>query len=133
MPTIQSKSSKSFDELLNSVEQLNISDLERFVSRVIELQAKRRARSLPKVEVQLLKKINQGLPPGIQERYKELNTKRRAETLTSGEHQELLKLVDQIENANVERIKNLAKLARIRGITLTILMKDLDIHPPAYE
>lgn len=133
MPTVQSKSSKSFDELLNSVEQLNLSDLEQFVSRVIELQAKRRARNLPKVEAQLLKKINKGLPPGIQKRYKELNAKRRAETLTSEEHQELLQLIDQIEYANVERIKNLAKLARIRGITLTALMKDLDINPPAYE
>jgi len=133
MPTVQSKSSKSFDELLNSVEQLNLSDLEQFVSRVIELQAKRRARNLPKVEAQLLKKINKGLSPGIQKRYKELNAKRRAEMLTSEEHQELLQLIDQIEHANVERIKNLAKLARVRGITLTALMKDLDIHPPAYE
>ena len=53
--------------------------------------------------------------------------------LTSEEHQELLQLIDQIENANVERIKYLAELARIRGTTLTALMEDLEIHPPAYE
>ena len=63
----------------------------------------------------------------------ELNAKRKAETLTSDEHQELLYLIDQIEKANVERVKHLAELARIRGTTLAAVMKDLDIRTPAYE
>lgn len=133
MPAIQSKSSVSFDELLNTAEQLSLAELERLVSRAIELRAKRSARSLPKVEAQLLKKINQGLPLEIQKRFRELNAKRKAETLTPEEHQELLRLIDQIESANVKRVKYLAELAGIRGVTLTALMEDLDIRPPAYE
>jgi len=119
--------------MLDNVEQLDLPDLEQFVSRVIELQAKRRARNLPKIEAQLLKKINKGLPRDVRKQFDALNAKRRAETLTSGEHRKLLQLIEQIENANVERVKNLAELARIRGMTLTALMKDLEIQPPAYE
>jgi hypothetical protein len=123
----------SFDELLNSVAQLSLSELERFVLRVIELQAKRRAPNLPKDEARLLKKINQGLPPEIQKRYSELNAKRKAETLTPEEHQELLQLTGRIEKSDAERVKYLAKLARVRGTSLTALMKELDIRHPAYE
>jgi len=133
MPVVQTKSHLTFDDLLSGVEQLSSSNLEQFVFRVIELQAKRRAPNLPKDEAQLLKMINKGLPLDIQIRYKELNAKRKAETLTPNEHEELLHLIDQIELANAERVKYLAELARIRGTTLTALMQDLDIRPPAYE
>jgi len=133
MSTPRSKSAISFNKMLDNVEQLDLPDLEQFVSRVIELQAKRRARNLPKIEAQLLKKINKGLPRDVRKQFDALNAKRRAETLTSGEHRKLLQLIEQIENANVERVKNLAELARIRGMTLTALMKDLEIQPPAYE
>jgi hypothetical protein len=83
-------------------------------------------------EAELLSKINQGLPPDIQQRYGELVAKRKAETLTPDEHQELLGLVGQIEKADVERIKHLIDLARLRGISLTALMKDLGIRTPTY-
>lgn len=77
------------------------------------------------------RKINKGLPPSLQQRYKELDARRKAETLTSSEYQELLRLIDEIENANVERIRCLAELAHIRETTLTDLMNELEIHPPA--
>lgn len=133
MSDVQNNSSLSFDELLNSVERLSLSELEQFMFRVIELRAKRRALNLSKNEAQLLKKINHGLPPEIQKRYIELNAKRKAETLTSKEHKELLGLIDQIEKSDAQRVKYLAELARIRGTSLTALMKELDIRPPAYE
>lgn len=133
MSAVQNNSHLSFDELLNSVEQLSLSELEQFVFRVIELRAKRRAPNLSKDQAQLLKKINQGLSPDIQKRYNELNAKRKAETLTPEEHQELLQLTDQIEKSDAERVKYLAELAQLRGISLTALMKELDIRPPAYE
>jgi len=73
------------------------------------------------------------LPPDIQKHYNELNAKRKAETLTPEEHQELLQLIDRIEKSDAQRVKYLAELAQIRGISLTALMKELDIRPPAYE
>jgi hypothetical protein len=78
-------------------------------------------------------KINQGPPSDIQRRFRKLNRKRKAETITPEEHQELLALIDRIEQFDVERVKYLAELANLRGKSLTALMKELDIHPPAYE
>jgi hypothetical protein len=132
MSTIEIKSQVSLDELLNGVAQLSLSELEYFVSQVLALQAQRKSPSLPKGEAELLLKINQGLPPDTQTRYDELVAKRRAETLTPDEHQELLRLIDQIERADGERVKYMVDLARLRGTSLTALMKDLGIHPPAY-
>ncbi len=54
------------------------------------------------------------------------------ETLTQEEHQELLAFTAQIEKADAERMKYLAELARIRGVSLDLLMEELEIHPPAY-
>ncbi len=84
-------------------------------------------------ETELLLKINQGLPFDTQKRYDGLVAKRKAETLTLDEHQELLGLIEQIEKSDAERVKHLADLARLRGTTLTALMKDLGIRLPAYD
>ena len=80
-------------------------------------------------ESELLKEINRGLPPEIWQRYDELVAERRDETLTESEHRELLALGDQIEAAHVHRIALLAELARLRGVELDALMKQLGIGP----
>jgi hypothetical protein len=132
MVTIQIKSQVSLDELLNGVAQLSLPELERFVLQVIALQAQRKSPNLRKDEAELLLKINQGLPFDTQKRYDELVAKRKAETMTPDEHQELLRLIEQIEKSDAERVKNLVDLAHLRGTSLTALMEDLGIHPPAY-
>jgi hypothetical protein len=132
MPTIEVRSQVSLDELLNGVAQLDTPELERFVSQVLTLRAKRIAPCLPEQEAGLLEKINQGLSPEAQQRYDNLTAKRRAETLTSEEHQELLTLIDCIERADAERAQALADLAWLRKMSLTTLMNALGIHPPDY-
>jgi len=101
------------------------------VSQVIALRAKRQAPSLPQVEAELLLKINAGVPPDIQERYDELLAKRQAETLTPDEYAELLRLTEQVEELEVQRVEYLVALARLRGTSLTALMADLGLRPPA--
>jgi hypothetical protein len=133
MTTVQSRPLPVVDELLNNVGQLNLPELDQFVFRVIMLRAQRRAPNLSKTETELLMKINQGTPPDIQRRFRKLNHKRKAEAITPEEHQELLALIGQIEQFDVERVKCLAELANLRGLSLTALMKELDIHPPTYE
>lgn len=123
----------SSDELLHYVSQLNLPELEQFVFRVIALRAQRHAPNLSKTETDLLLKINLGAPPDLQQRFRELNRKRRAEKITPEEHQELLALIDRIEQFDVERVKYLAELAKLRGTSLKALTRELDIHPPAYE
>ncbi|MBW4611973.1 MAG: STAS/SEC14 domain-containing protein [Desmonostoc vinosum HA7617-LM4] len=116
------------EELLKAVEQLNLSELEQFVSQVIVLQAQRKATRLPQVEAELLLKINQGIPANIQRNYEELVAKREDEILTDDEHQKLLQLTEKIETIQAQRIETLAELARLRGISLTVLMENLGIH-----
>lgn len=132
MPVIQVEAQVPAAELLKAVEQLSQPDLEQFVSQVVALRAKRHAPSLPRVESELLLKINQGVPSDIQKRYNELIAKRQAETLTSDEYQELLRLTQQVEEFEVRRVEYLAELARLRGTSLTTLMENLEIRPPAY-
>jgi LAS superfamily LD-carboxypeptidase LdcB len=115
-------------ELLKAVEQLNLSELEQFVSQVIVLQAQRKANRLPQAEAELLLKINQGIPANLQRDYKELIAKRDDEILTEDEYQKLLQLTEEIEKIQAQRIENLAELARLRGISLSTLMENLGIH-----
>ena len=119
MQTVQITSTVSFDELLHSVNQLSLPDLEHFVSRTLALLARRKAPSLPKNEAELLLKINQGLPPIVQKRYDELTAKRRSDTIKAEELQELLGLINLIEKSDAERIRNLAQLAHLRQTSLT--------------
>ena len=132
MPTVQVKAQLSSDDLMHAVKQLNPSELEGFVSQIIAFQAHQKAPGLSKDEAELLLKINQGVPPDIQDRYDELITKRKSETLTPEEYDELLRITDQVEKLDAERLKYLEELACIREISLTALMEDLQIQTPTY-
>ncbi len=122
----------SLDELFKAVEQLNKTDLERFLSQIIVLIAQRQAFNLPQSEAELLLKINQSIPSDTQKYYNELILKRYAEKLTNDEHRELLHLTEQIEKLQAQRIEYLADLARLRGITLSTLMENLGIQTQIY-
>jgi hypothetical protein len=132
MPVVQVEAQLPTDELLKAVGQLNQSDLEQFVSQVIALRAKRQAPSLTRIESDLLLKINEGIPSDTQARYSELIARRQSETLTPDEYEELLRLTQQVEKLETRRVKYLAELARLRGTSITALMKKLGIRPPAH-
>lgn len=76
-------------------------------------------------ETELLSRINQGLPEDASHRYHELMTKRRAGALTPEEHRELLRLTDTDEALQAERARYLADLARLRGVSLSVLVESL--------
>jgi hypothetical protein len=130
MPTIHIDAQVSPDELLTAVDQLGTTELDRFVSRVLSLQARRKAPSLPPEEEALIVEINRGLPADVHDRLRLLDEKRADETLTPEEHAELLRLVDQLEDLQVQRVEKLSRLARLRGVSLTALMDTLGIRPP---
>ncbi len=132
MTTVQVAAQVSTDELLKAVSQLSQPELEQFASRVIALEAQRKAPSLPRAEAELLLKINRGVPPEVQRRYDELIIKRRAESLTPDEYDELLRLTDQVEDSEARRLEHLAELARLRKTSLPALMKTWSIRTPAY-
>lgn len=131
MATVQIKSDIGVEQLLEGVAQLETVELERFLIQASLLLAQRKDAALSTTESDLLKKINQGLPTDIQQRYDDLREKLRCEELSSAEHKELLALVDVVEQASVERMQSLLALSELRQISLDVLLQQLDIHPPA--
>ena len=132
MTTVQVEAQLTTDELLRAVQQLDKTELEKFVFNVVNLRAKQQAPSLPKNEAELLQKINQGLPKEILDKYNELVAKRQAENLTPDEHNELLELTDQVEKLEAHRVEYLAEMARLRQTSMTDLMSSLGIQSPSY-
>ena len=113
--------------LLSAVEQLGAAELDGFVSQVLMLRARRRARSLPAAEAELLLRINRGLPPELRARVDYLEERREAESLTPEEHGELLTTVERIEALEAQRVEDLTKLAALRGVSLPALLEHLGI------
>ena len=134
MPKVQvtSQIEIDFDEVLKGVARLENSELEQITEKIIALRAQRRAPSLPQNEAELLQKINRGVPPEVRQRCTELNTRLQEEIITPEEQNELLELTDQIEWADAERIRNLAKLAELRKISIDSLMDQLNLHRSIY-
>ena len=131
MASIKTTSENSFTSLLQKVEQLEISDLEKFVENVLKIRARKIAPSLSKKESALLKKINKPLPKKTQARFEVLNNKRQLETLTKLEQVKLIEITKKFEALNVTRLKALADLSKIRQLPVRDLMKQLGIIPKA--
>ena len=129
MSAVQEKTALAFDELLKAVEQLSPDDLEHLMKQVLALQAQHKAPCLPATEADLLLTINRCLPAEEQTRFDSLVAKRQANTLTAEEYQELIHMTDEIEKCDAQRIQSLAELARLRGISLKVLMDELGICP----
>jgi len=121
------------NEFLGGISQLGISEIERFLSDVSMILARRKASSLSARESILLKKIGQGVPHTIQNRYDGLQKKVLAENISAEEHQELLGMIDTVEKADADRLKSLIELSQLRQFSLDKVMSQLGIHqPPAY-
>jgi hypothetical protein len=131
MPTINIQADISVDVLVKAAEQLSETELRHFTSQVLALNAKRTAPSVTQEEAELLLHINSRLPEDVQRRYDELIVKRDAETLDDEEHEELLRLTQQVEAFDVARVQALSQLAARRGMTLSALMRQLEIVTPA--
>jgi hypothetical protein len=108
---------------------------DRYVLNLLRQQLMRNERTPPHLsreEAELLQKINRGLPEATWERYRALKLKRDDETLTPEEHAELIALTDAIEGWNVQRLEIVSRLAKLRGIQLPEMMKELGLLPPSH-
>lgn len=133
MSYIEVQTQLPVDKLVKAVGQLNQADFEQFVQQVLALHAQSQSPGVSDVEADLLQKINQGLPPAIQQQYQALRAKLEDETLTLAEHTELLELTDQVENMEAQRMTHLAELARLRQISISELMRQLGVGDVADE
>jgi hypothetical protein len=121
----------STEQLLEAIAQLPSPELETFVVQVLKLRAQRQIPHLSPSESELLLKINQSIPYPLQARFDHLVIKRQELTITEIELAELIDITEQAELLNAERMAALAELATSRQETLTQVMQDLGIHPPA--
>ena len=84
-------------------------------------------------EAELLLKINEALPPVIQQRLDALIAKRQTQSLTPAEHQELIHLTEQSEQLDANRLQHLLALAALRQVSLDEVMQQLGIRPVAHD
>ena len=124
------QSNVSAEELLKAAEKLSLAELERFVGKVIEMQAHRKAPHLSSEESILISRINEGLSLEMKSRLDSLTARRESETLTEEERRELIELTDHLEEIHAARVEALSELARLRGVRLTALMDQLGIRFP---
>ena len=113
--------------LFHEVERLDNRSLDAFIEHIISLRVRREPSDKQKEEATLLKKINKSLSIEQTERFRALNNKLSDENITENEHAELLILLEKIEKLNVNRLKYLTTLARLRNMPVRELMNQLDI------
>ena len=122
--------SVSASKLVQMAEQLSPAELDRLAHEVATLRARRNAPVLPADESALFATINQRLSETDRQRLADLSERRSREELTIKEHNELLELQQRLEALHARRMKALAQLAQLRGVTLAGLMTQLGIQFP---
>ncbi len=87
------------------------------------------------LEASLLQEVGKGFPASWWERYSDLVARREGGELTAGEHRELIQLTDELEALGADRLNALAKLAKLRGVSVQSLMDELEItpHPASFS
>ena len=119
-------------DLLQAASQLNIQELEEFLTQVTAIYRQRQVEESLSGEEKLLEIIHRSLPCDLQIRWDKLIGKRDDHCLTASEYDELLQLTDQVEGFNVERIEALSTLAQLRGLDLRSMMRTLNLKEPSY-
>ena len=120
----------STDEIIHAVAQLSLPEIEEVFDHVLALQAERKGSHLSPAESALLVRINEGLRSGLRERLAALRAKRADETITDAEYEELTRLGDQAEELHADRLAALVELAKLRGVSLPVLLDQPGIHFP---
>ena len=129
MPSIQVDT----EQLLQAAAQLPRFEFEKFLTKLHALRRQAEVPHLSQRESELLRQINQTLPRTTQKRYETLRKKRGKARLTPAEEREFLALTKQREQLDVERVRGLAELARLRNIPLPTLLQELGIKTPEPE
>lgn len=125
-PNMSVHEAKNTNEtLLQAVVNLPKKEFERFFSD---------ARRLKRREEHLIAKLPKfDLSETERKVYQQLLRKFRAENITDEEHKQLTNLTDKLEGLNVERLKCLIEIAKIRQKDLREVMTELNIKPQSYE
>ena len=125
-----SSSQLSTEQIIAAVTHLSLPELEQLFDRVLALQAERKAAHLSAAESALLLRINHRLPSELRERITALRAKRADESISDSEYEELTRLTDHAEEVHADRMAALVELAKLRGVSLPVLLDRLGISLP---
>ncbi|HEX4945234.1 MAG TPA: STAS/SEC14 domain-containing protein [Blastocatellia bacterium] len=126
-------STSKTEQLLHAALRLPTPELKQFITRLLSLKARENAPVLSEREYELLLKVNQGLPPAMQQRLNELIDKRQSYTITDAELQELIQLTHQVEAFDGKRLESLVELAHLRQVPLEKLITQLGLKPVPHD
>ena len=74
-----------------------------------------------------LQHYDPGVPASIGDRYDFLIRRRDQKELSAAEHDELLELTDTVEEFQANRVRDMIELARLRGVSLDQLVRELGL------
>ncbi len=129
MATIKLQENEGLNDLIKSVEELDIDNLEKFLERVLLIRAKKIAPTISKKEANLLTIINQPIPEKLLKGFKKLNSIKKERILLDKEHRQLSKILNDIEKLNADRLVALATLSKIQKKPLKQLMTQFGVGP----
>jgi hypothetical protein len=131
MATLSIQTKVTVDDFVEAAEQLQTAELEKLVRRLLQIHARRKAPNLPQREAELLEGIVRTATFDQQPRYHELQAQLKQRTLDTGEQNEMRELIALSEAQTAKRLAMLIELSQLRGISLSTLMKQLQIKAPA--
>lgn len=114
-------------EAYNSAPPKEQARLKAVLRTELRLVRKPAAPHLSKKESELFLKINRGLPEEQWQRMAELNEKLEDAGLTEEEHAELLRLAKRSERLQVERLRAVIELAKLRQVEPEEMMRKLEL------
>lgn len=132
MKTIQTNSGQiKIEEILQGIAQLKVTDLEGFAKQVTSILQKKKAPILKEKEEVLIEKIVNGGPSEEFRKKQRLLLKKSLDgTITNKENEEALAMIPIASKLDLERIKLMLELAKLRNITLEEVRTSLKITPP---
>lgn len=132
MKAIQTNSGLiKIEEILQGIAHLNVTDLEEFSKEVTSILQKKKAPILKEKEEVLIEKIVNGGPSEKFRKRQRILLKKSVEgTITKKEHEEALAMIPIASKWDLERIKLMLELAKLRNITLEEVRTSLKITPP---
>jgi hypothetical protein len=106
---------QNLDNIYQMLSGMNLLELNQVMNKVMRLRKQKLPTVLSKVETELIRKINKGLPLDIQKRYDFLLIKKKAQELSNEEYAELLEITSFSEQFNVQRLESVVELSKIRN------------------
>ena len=123
----------SSQQIISAVQTMPLDELEHLVSDVLAVRAERIAPHISGEEGKILRTIQQTFPEKKLLRMKELQALRDDEKLSPEGFGELAELIEKLELFHAERMKAVADLADLRGVTFQTTMKQVGLSLPDYE